>query len=126
MSVVKLGEIIRHILRELSQTMWHFLSRGGQLFCCEVTGKRKRRKGLEMPCIYHLIKGCGRRLESMRLTVNYTLNNEVRLTTSVYSIWTMICEEWEELICARFDLGEEVQNFSFIPSFIITPIGRNN
>ena len=40
------------------------------------------------PCIYHmhLIKGCGRCLKSMRLTVKYTLNNEVRLTTGVYGI----------------------------------------
>ena len=36
-----------------------------------------------------LINGCGRRLKTMRLTVKYTLNNEVRLTTCVYGILYM-------------------------------------
>ena len=31
-------------------------------------------------------KQCGERLKTMRLTVKYTLNNEVRLTTGVYGI----------------------------------------
>ena len=37
------------------------------------------------PRIYRmrLIKGCGGRLKTMRLTVKYTLNNEVRITTGV-------------------------------------------
>jgi len=33
-----------------------------------------------------LINGCGERLKTMHLTVKYTLNNEVRLTTGVYGI----------------------------------------
>ena len=41
------------------------------------------------PRIYcmRLIKGCGRRLKTMRLTVKYTLNNEVRLTTGCVIFW---------------------------------------
>ena len=34
--------------------------------------------------------GCGGRLKTMRLTVKYMLNNEVRLTTSGYGIATEI------------------------------------
>ena len=47
-SMVKRGEIVGHIPRKLLQTMWHFLLHGGQVFC-EMTGKRKRGKGLEVP-----------------------------------------------------------------------------
>ena len=54
-------------------------------------------------CIYRmcLIKGCGGCLKTMCLTVKYTLNNEVRLTTGVYGLaytmqWKYIqeCTSW--------------------------------
>ena len=53
-SVVKHGEIVGHLPRELSRTVWHFILHGGQV-TCEVTGKRKLGNGLEVPCIYKFI-----------------------------------------------------------------------
>ena len=45
------GEIVGHVPRELSRTVWHFLMHGGQL-TGEVNGRRKLGNGLEVPCVY--------------------------------------------------------------------------
>ena len=52
---VKRGdEIVGHVLRELSSKVWHFLRHGGRS-SCEVTGRRKRGNGLEVPCRYRFV-----------------------------------------------------------------------
>ena len=52
---VKRGEqIVGHVPRELSSKAWHFLRHGGQS-TCEVTGRRKRGNGLEVPCTYRFV-----------------------------------------------------------------------
>ena len=45
------GVIVGHVPRELSRTLWYFLQRGGRGWC-EITGRRKKGKGLEVPCVY--------------------------------------------------------------------------
>ena len=43
--------VVGHVPREFSRTFWHFISHGGSI-SCEVTGRRKKGNGLEVPCIY--------------------------------------------------------------------------
>ena len=43
--------IVGRIPREFSKYFWTFLEDGGKIRC-EVTGKRKKGKGLEVPCVY--------------------------------------------------------------------------
>ena len=44
------GSVIGHVPRELSKMFWFFLKHDGKI-TCEVTGRRKRGKGLEVPCL---------------------------------------------------------------------------
>lgn len=50
-ALTKDDETVRHVLREQSKILWHFLSHGGKLF---VTGRHRRlpllQGGLEIPC----------------------------------------------------------------------------
>ncbi len=48
-TVLKDGVIVGRVPRELSRVFWNFLASGG-LITCEVTGSRKKGKGLEVPC----------------------------------------------------------------------------
>ena len=43
--------IVGHVPREFSRFFWFFLSHGGRI-SCEVTGRRKHGKGLEVPCAF--------------------------------------------------------------------------
>ena len=44
------------VRRQLSRIFWHFLNHDGEIMC-KVTGRRKRGKGLEVPCAYKFL-GC--------------------------------------------------------------------
>ena len=46
--------VVGHVPREFSRVFWHFLSHGGKI-SCEVTGRRKYSKGLEVPCVYQFL-----------------------------------------------------------------------
>ena len=46
--------VVGHVPREFSRVFWHFLNRGGKM-SCEVTGRRKHGKGLEVPCVYKFL-----------------------------------------------------------------------
>ncbi len=48
---VKHGVIVGHLPRKTARTVWFFLKRGGAGEC-EITGRRRRGKGLEVPCVY--------------------------------------------------------------------------
>ena len=50
--LVKGEVVVDHVPRELSRKIWHFLRHCGRA-TCEVTGRRKFGKGLEVPCVYH-------------------------------------------------------------------------
>ena len=45
--------IIGRVPRELSRIFWNFLTSGGEIVSV-VTGRRKRGRGLEVPCTYKL------------------------------------------------------------------------
>ena len=49
--ILKSSTIVGHVPRELSRVFWFFISHGGTI-SCEITGHRKRGKGLEVPCLY--------------------------------------------------------------------------
>ena len=49
-SLLKDATVVGHVPREFLQVFWHFLRHGGTI-TCEVTGQRRRGKGLEMPCV---------------------------------------------------------------------------
>ena len=52
-TVIKDTMIVGRVPRQLSKAFWNFLA-GGGLITCEVTGPRKKGKGLEVPCFYKL------------------------------------------------------------------------
>ena len=45
---------VGHVPRDLSRKIWHFLRHGGKA-TCEITGRRKFGKGLEVPCVYRFV-----------------------------------------------------------------------
>ena len=45
--------IVGRVPLEISLSLWNFLTEGGEIIC-EVAGKRRKGKGLEVPCIYYL------------------------------------------------------------------------
>ena len=51
--VKKDGAIVGHVPHELSRTMDVFIEKGG-IVICTVTGRRKKGKGLEVPCVFCL------------------------------------------------------------------------
>ena len=51
--VKKDGAIVGYVPRELSRTMDVFIEKGG-VVTCTVTGRHKKGKGLEVPCVYCL------------------------------------------------------------------------
>ena len=44
---------IERVPIKIVKAFWNFLSNGGQIRC-DVTSGRKKGKGLEVPCVYHL------------------------------------------------------------------------
>ena len=52
-TIMKDGVIVGRVPRELSKLFWNFLTNGG-VTTCEVTGPRKKGKGLEVPCAYKM------------------------------------------------------------------------
>ena len=50
---MRYGAIVGHVPRELSRTMDVFIEKGG-VVTCTVTGRHKKWKGLEVPCVYCL------------------------------------------------------------------------
>ena len=55
LAVFKEGIIVGHVPREMSRIFWFFLQHDGKIEC-EITGQRKKGKGLEVPCVY-MFKG---------------------------------------------------------------------
>ena len=53
-TVEKDNTIVGRVPKEVSKLFRKFMEEGGQIEC-EVTGKRKRGKGLEVPCMYKLL-----------------------------------------------------------------------
>ena len=50
-AVIKIDAVVGHFPREIAKTVWFFLKRGGS-GVCEITGRRKKGKWLELPCVY--------------------------------------------------------------------------
>jgi len=55
-SVIKDGDIVGHVPREVSCIVWYFIEHNG-IVDCQVSGRRKHGKGLEAPCIYRFCAG---------------------------------------------------------------------
>ena len=53
-AVRKNGETVGHVPRSFSRISWYFLKNAGEIQCV-ITGKRKHRLGLEVPCTYTFI-----------------------------------------------------------------------
>ena len=53
-SLLKESTVVGHVPRQFSRVFWHFLRHGGTIITCEVTGRRKRGKGLEIPILFVL------------------------------------------------------------------------
>ena len=52
---VLIGDIIvGHVPRTLSKIFWKFIQLGGEIHC-EVSGRRRHGKGLEVSCVYRLL-----------------------------------------------------------------------
>ena len=49
-TVKKGGVVVGRVPRALSKDFWCFLAGGGEIEC-EVTGRRRKGKGLEVPCV---------------------------------------------------------------------------
>ena len=53
-SIINNDVVVGHVLKELSQTFWLFIERGGEI-SCKLTGRRLRspllQGGMEIPCI---------------------------------------------------------------------------
>ena len=47
------GVVVGHVPCEISKILWFFLKHDGKIMC-EITGRRKRGNGLEVPCVYKL------------------------------------------------------------------------
>ena len=45
------GVIVGHLPRQTARIVWYFLKRSGSGWC-EITGRRKKGIGLEVPCVY--------------------------------------------------------------------------
>ena len=56
LGVMKGTVLVGRVPRELSQAFWLFLSSGGSI-TCEVTGGRRKGRGLEVPCTYRATAG---------------------------------------------------------------------
>ena len=50
-AVIKDHQIVGHIPENFAMITWHFISHGGSVYC-RITGRRKKGKGLEVPCKY--------------------------------------------------------------------------
>ena len=66
--VVKNNEIVGHLPRKYSRTLWYFIARGGKI-CLEVTGRRRHCKelcgGMEISC--RLVFSCSSKVKINRL-----------------------------------------------------------
>ena len=52
--LLKDNRVVGHVPRDLSRVFWYFLCHGGRV-TCEVTGRRKCGKELEVPCTYNFV-----------------------------------------------------------------------
>ena len=52
-TIIKKDEIVGRVPRELARQFSRFLLEGGSIVCA-ITGKRRKGKGLEVPCRYDL------------------------------------------------------------------------
>ena len=52
-AIMKDERVVGHIPQYIAKTVWFFLRRGGSGMC-EITGRRKKGNGLEVPCVYSL------------------------------------------------------------------------
>ena len=64
-AVMKDGEVVGHVPRELSKILYFFLRRSGSRVSCVITGRRKYGVGLEVPCIYK-INGQSKCIEKLK------------------------------------------------------------
>lgn len=67
-AIMKADRIVGHVPCELSKTVSFFLKQTGTSVSCEITGKRKKGVGLEVPCLYKF-KGPRRFLSKLKVLI---------------------------------------------------------
>ena len=70
LAVFKEGIFVGHVPSEMSRIFWFFLQHDGKIEC-EITGQRKKGKGLEVPCVYRF-KGSTQKIERMKELMHVT------------------------------------------------------
>ena len=62
-------QVVGHIPEDFSWTTWHFITRGGSVMC-QITGRRKKRKGPEVPCKY-IFRGSTKDVKKLKKLLAY-------------------------------------------------------
>ena len=74
-AVMKGGEVVGHVPRELSRILYFFLRRSGSCVLCVITGRRKYGVGLEVPCVYK-INGQSKCIEKLKRLLNTAVETD--------------------------------------------------
>ena len=75
-TIMKEHAVVGRVPRELSYSFWTFIQNGGEI-SCQVTGHRKKGRGLEVPCIYRFkTNGNGQLLETLKQNMKQQTGND--------------------------------------------------
>lgn len=75
-AIKKGGNVVGRVPRELSCTFWTFIQNGGDI-SCEVTGQRKKGKGLEVPCLYKFkAEGNTELIDELKVSIKHKLKKQ--------------------------------------------------
>ncbi len=79
-AVVKDDEIVGHVPREISRTLYFFLKQSGSCGLCAITGRRKLGNRLEVPCMYRM-SGSKRCIKKFKMLLSKAYNYFINVLT---------------------------------------------